>query len=195
MAKLCGVLSAILVDDMVKVWWRKGSQTMKEEFHSMGVRFLHPPGAGGQPVFDTPYVMSKPQWWLYGDGACRTKECLLLCAFSNYGLSKNCKMEAVLFKPWSRFLCTEATYMSKAKAVNSPMVMNKVVQRNRSERLTCFLLYISRCYVPCTQQVIAHTCGRHFAMCGEKFSSRENSVALLKVTSSFLDFFFQKLPI
>ena len=143
MAKLCGVLSAMLVDDMVKVWWRKGSQTMKEEFHSMGVRFLPPPGAGGQPVFDTPYVMSKPQWWLYGDGACRTKECLLLCAFSNYGLSKNCKMEAVLFKPWSRFLCTEATYMSKAKAVNSPMVMNKVVQRNRSERLTCFLLYIS----------------------------------------------------
>ena len=125
-------------------------------------------------------------------GACHTKECLLLCAFSNYGLCENCKMEAVLFQTMVLFSMYGSNIIyveANLKGLKSPMVMNKVVQRNRSERLTCFLLYISRCYVPCTQQVIAHTCGRHFAMCGEKFSSRENSVALLKVTSSFLDFF------
>ena len=142
MAKLCVVSSPMLVDDMVKVGGEKEASWDSERRNSIpwGFGSCFPRRRRSASVRHTVRDVKAAA---VASGACHTKECLLLCAFSNYGLCENCKMEAVLFQTMVFFSMYGSNIIyveANLKALKSPMVMNKVVQRNRSERLICFLL-------------------------------------------------------
>ena len=85
---------------------RKRAETVSEGIPFHGGSVPASPGGGGQPVFDTPYVMSKPQRWLVVHATLRNVSYFV--PFQTMVSVKIVKWKPSFFKLWSCFLCTEA---------------------------------------------------------------------------------------